>query len=81
MTFLFDGRVKNTCKFTLDPKKSPKAIDLRKVTPSGEVSDGSMLAAYRLDGDSLLFAHGNKRPTDLEGKRAGDYASFWKRKR
>jgi uncharacterized protein (TIGR03067 family) len=44
MTFLFDGRVKNTCKFTLDPKKSPKAIDLRKVTPSGEVSDGSMLA-------------------------------------
>jgi RNA polymerase sigma factor (sigma-70 family) len=56
-----DGFLEQEIRYTLDPTKTPKAIDLR-YPASGMVLAG----AYRLDGDELTLVYGVARPKELK---------------
>jgi uncharacterized protein (TIGR03067 family) len=50
-------------KFTLDPGKNPKEIDL---APAG--GKGKMLGIYSVEGDKLTLCIGETRPTEFTAK-------------
>jgi uncharacterized protein (TIGR03067 family) len=82
LAFLVDGEMRTTWVITLDTKKSPRAIDLRRVaSKSGAAGDMTLLAVYHVEGDSFTFAYGNERPSDLEGKKPGDWVYVCKRRK
>jgi uncharacterized protein (TIGR03067 family) len=83
LSFLVDGEMRTTWVVTLDPKKAPKAIDLRRVASrSGAVGELTLRAVYHVEGDSFTLAYGNdRRPTDLEGKKAGEWVYVCKRRK
>ncbi|MGL4554195.1 MAG: TIGR03067 domain-containing protein [Gemmataceae bacterium] len=83
IAFLLDGETRTVWSITLDPAKSPKAMDLKRVDAKDR---GQVLpCAYRLDRDELTLARaagpkGHVRPADLE-PRAGFFVESYRRKR
>ena len=56
-----DGFLAREIRYTLDPTRTPKAIDLTYLD-----SGATFLGIYRLEGDELTFRDGLERPKDLE---------------
>jgi len=82
LAFLVDGEMRTTWVITLDPKKAPRAIDLRRVaSKSGAPGDLTLLAVYHVEGDSFTLAYCNERPADLDGKKPGDWVYVCKRRK
>jgi len=79
LTFLVGGEMRTSWVFTLDPKKAPRTIDLHRVGARWGGGAEKLLAVYHLDRDSFTFAYGKeRRPTDLEGKKPGDWVYICK---
>ena len=68
-------------KFTIDPTKSPKAIDYDMI--DGFTKGKKQLGIYKLDGDTATFcfgAPGKARPDDFTSKPSSERTlSVWKR--
>jgi uncharacterized protein (TIGR03067 family) len=64
-------------KFTVNPTKKPKEIDMTRTLPDG--SDTSMLGIYELNGDTLKLCFndfGKKRPTEFKAKAGSKQSNF-----
>jgi uncharacterized protein (TIGR03067 family) len=64
-------------KFTVNPAKKPKEINITRMLPDG--SDTSMLGIYELDGDTLKLCFddfGKKRPTEFKTKPGSKQSNF-----
>lgn len=79
-TVTINGMVVLETKFTVDPAKKPKTIDLTAV---GEGKDGRIEGIYELDGDTVRFCIGEPgkgRPGEFTAKAgSGRTMSVWKR--
>lgn len=68
-------------RFTIDPKRKPKAIDYTVI--DGAWKDMTVLGIYEIDGDALKFClapPGRDRPTEFKTKPGGEtILVVWKR--
>ena len=75
------GQVYFKAKFSIDPRKKPKAIDYNMT--EGPTKGKTHLGIYELDGDTVKFcfaAPGGDRPTDFTAKEGSQRTfSVWKR--
>jgi uncharacterized protein (TIGR03067 family) len=65
-------KVAESCTFTLDETKSPKAIDMQPPKSKGK---RPALGIYKLEGDKLTMIwrkEGKERPTDFDAAKAAD---------
>jgi uncharacterized protein (TIGR03067 family) len=80
-TVTFGGMLFMKAKYTLDPSKSPKAIDYEFV--DGPTKGKKQLGIYEIDGDSVKFCFaspGKNRPTEFAAKEgSGNTYSVWKK--
>jgi uncharacterized protein (TIGR03067 family) len=80
-TITMGGQVYFKAKFTIDPTKTPKAIDYAMM--EGPTKGQTHLGIYELDGDTVKFcfaAPGQARPTDFTAKQGSQRTlSVWKR--
>jgi uncharacterized protein (TIGR03067 family) len=79
MNIVYRGEVTSTWRFTLDPSRSPKAMDMHRVFSTSGVGNLTFLAVYRLEGDTLMFTYGTERPAEVVQKELGAYV--FKRKK
>ena len=56
-----DGFLEREIRYTLDPTKTPKAIDLTHLD-----SGANLLGIYRLEGDELTLGYGVERPKEIK---------------
>jgi uncharacterized protein (TIGR03067 family) len=78
-TVTIGGRLFMKARFTVDPAKTPKAIDYTMT--DGPTKGKIQLGIYELDGDTVRFcfaAPGMDRPADFKGG-SGRALSVWKR--
>jgi uncharacterized protein (TIGR03067 family) len=64
-------------KFTVNPRKKPKEINITRMLPDG--SDASMLGIYELDGDTLKLCFdefGKKRPIEFKAQSGSKQSNF-----
>jgi uncharacterized protein (TIGR03067 family) len=85
VVFTTNGKVTSTWTFTLDPRKSPKEMDLRQVIEDPLAADRSLLAVYQVGRDTLTIAYvhkekGRVRPSDLQARKSGEYLMQFKRR-
>jgi uncharacterized protein (TIGR03067 family) len=85
VVFSTNSKVSSTWTFTLDPGKRPKGMDLRQVVEDPLAAGQSLLAAYRVERDTLTISFvirrvDSGRPSDLEGRKKGEYLMAFKRK-
>jgi len=82
-TITIGGTVFFKAKFTIDPTKSPKAIDYAMT--EGPTKGKTHLGIYKLDGETVKFcfaAPGKARPTEFTAKDGSQRTlSVWKRDR
>jgi len=80
-TITIGGQLYFTAKFTIDPTKSPKAIDY--LMTEGPTKGKTHLGIYELNGDTLKFcfaAPGGDRPNDFTAEEGSERTlSVWKR--
>jgi len=86
MSFYLNGELRTSWVFALDPKQSPSAMDRRRVNDKSDRDPVTLLTIYRIDGDvlttSYVTANGSaKRPTDFEGRKAGEWMTVYQRKK
>jgi uncharacterized protein (TIGR03067 family) len=77
-TVTIGGQVFMRAKYTVDPTKTPKAIDY--VMTEGLTKGKTQLGVYELNGETVKFcfaAPGQARPADFNGG-AGRVVSVWK---
>jgi uncharacterized protein (TIGR03067 family) len=82
-TITIGGQLFMKAKFTVDPSKSPKAIDYNMT--GGPTSGKTQLGIYEIDGERVKFCFGSpgkERPTNFKTE-AGDgrTLSVWARKK
>ena len=80
-TVIVGGQLLMKARFTLDPSKTPKAIDYAML--EGITQGKTQLGIYELDGDTVKFCFGEPgaaRPAEF-GSKSGDRrtSSVWKR--
>jgi uncharacterized protein (TIGR03067 family) len=80
MTFRVDGEVATVYEFTLDPNRTPRAMDLQQVETASGFAGKRLLAVYRIKGDELTLAYGRDRPADLNGSKPAEGVYVRKRK-
>jgi uncharacterized protein (TIGR03067 family) len=81
-TLTMNGQVYMKAKFTLDPAKSPKAIDYE--VNEGQNQGKKMLGIYAIEGGTVKFCFGQpdqERPKEFKTKQGDNHVlSVWKKK-
>jgi len=76
-TVMQGGEVRNKATYTIDPKASPKTIDVEIL--DGPLKGRTLYGIYTLDGDTFtmcLSLDGKVRPTKLEAAKGNVYQVF-----